>query len=221
MECDLDFLGLIVFRNEMRDDSPATIAKLRVSCVVRTGCGWQPFATPAAHHVRKVLACGARLSHAGKHTPFQDGNIRTVMITGDSPQCGAYIARQCGMVPPDAKLILGEYDGKQGTVVWSEITSGGASDQPPVSTNELMAKVRGCLRRRRGGWVRRTHNTRKFNHNANHTPTQHAADLESGALELAVTGSAFKMLERACRASPLLYFIRIFARTKPEGKVRR
>lgn len=142
------------------------------------------------------------------------------MITGDSPQCGAYIARQCGMVPPDAKLMLGEYDGKQGTVVWSEMTTGGAGGTTPVSTNELLDKVRGCLRRRRGQWVRRTHKPLTIKCDANHPSTQHAADLESGALELAVTGSAFKMLARTCRASPLLYYIRIFARTKPEGKVR-
>ena len=53
------------------------------------------------------------------------------------------------------------------------------------------------------------------------TPPQHGADLESGALELAVTGSAFKMLQHAGRAAPLLYNTRIFARVKPEGKVRR
>ena len=34
IECDLELVGLIIFRNDLREDSPATIAKLRVSdCV--------------------------------------------------------------------------------------------------------------------------------------------------------------------------------------------
>lgn len=34
MERDLTFQGLIIFRNELRDDSAATIAKLKVSAEI-------------------------------------------------------------------------------------------------------------------------------------------------------------------------------------------
>lgn len=82
--------------------------------------------------------------------------MRPVMITGDSAQCGAYIARACGMVPPDAKLMLGEYDGKQGTLMWSEMTACGGDGAAPISTAELMDKVRARVRRKCGAGMRRT-----------------------------------------------------------------
>lgn len=52
-----------------------------------------------------------------------------------------------------------------------------------------------------------------------HRITQHDADLKTGAVELAVTGSAFKILQLMGKAQDLLYSMRVFARVKPEGKV--
>ena len=85
--------------------------------------------------------------------------MRPVMITGDSPQCGAYIARACGMVPPGVPLMLGEYDNKQGSVVWSEMTACGGETATPLTTTELMDKVSVGLRRRLGEWMRRMQRT--------------------------------------------------------------
>lgn len=50
--------------------------------------------------------------------------------------------------------------------------------------------------------------------------SQHEAKLKTGEVELAVTGSAFKILQLMNKAQDLLYYMRIFARVKPEGKVR-
>ena len=50
--------------------------------------------------------------------------------------------------------------------------------------------------------------------------TQHGSKLKSGETELAVTGSAFKILQLMGKAQELLYCTRVFARVKPEGKVR-
>lgn len=53
-----------------------------------------------------------------------------------------------------------------------------------------------------------------------HRTSQHGAKLKTGEVELAVTGSAFKILQLMGKAQDLLYYIRVFARVKPEGKVR-
>ena len=89
-----------------------------------------------------------------------------------------------------------------------------------MTTAELLAKVRRI-------WVARAcacaHGAQHA-HDCGARPIprpQHGADLESGAVELAVTGSAFKILAHAGKIAALLYYIRIFARVKPEGKVRR
>jgi hypothetical protein len=61
--------------------------------------------------------------------------------------------------------------------------------------------------------LRRTHQK--------HRTSQHESKLKSGEVELAVTGSAFKILQLMGKAQQLLYYTRVFARVKPEGKVRR
>jgi len=73
------------------------------------------------------------------------------MITGDSPQCGAYIARECGMIAPDTKLMLGEFSSKEGVVMWAEMTACDESVRDPVSTADLLAKVSGVGRAAQAG----------------------------------------------------------------------
>ena len=36
--------------------------------------------------------------------------VRPVMVTGDNAQCGHYIAKQCMMVAPDVRVLLGDID---------------------------------------------------------------------------------------------------------------
>ena len=55
MERDLTFQGLIIFRNELREDSAATIAKLKVRAVFFV-CG-----VPSARSPHNLSPCVARL----------------------------------------------------------------------------------------------------------------------------------------------------------------
>ncbi|KAK7094175.1 polyamine-transporting ATPase 13A3-like isoform X3 [Littorina saxatilis] len=64
MECDLEFLGLLVMQNQLK-----------------------PQTTPVIHTLQKA-------------------NIRTVMITGDMIQTAVSVARNCGMVRPNDKVII-------------------------------------------------------------------------------------------------------------------
>jgi magnesium-transporting ATPase (P-type) len=36
--------------------------------------------------------------------------VRPVMVTGDNAQCGHYIAKQCMMIAPDVRVLLGDID---------------------------------------------------------------------------------------------------------------
>ncbi|KAL0095736.1 hypothetical protein F4703DRAFT_1729042 [Phycomyces blakesleeanus] len=52
---------------------------------------------------------------------LKGGDVRTVMITGDTALTGIFIARQCGMISTGQRAILG--DVKNGSVVWTDIDS--------------------------------------------------------------------------------------------------
>jgi len=122
------------------------------------------------------------------------------MITGDSPQCGVYIARELGMVAPGALVLLGDFEPASATVRWRRVAPtgasvhGGASPAPAFDDDEPGLPTAAMLE-------------------------SYGPDLESGAMELAVTGSGFKMLRQAGLVPRLLYFIRVFGRVKPEGKI--
>lgn len=151
----------------------------------------------------------------------QAGDIRVVMITGDSPQCGVHIARECGLTGQSTPIFLGEFDSKQGTVMWHEMSADDEGREANLTTDELLAKVSSagcvavalqcvaciCLK------LKLRHTRQKLR------TLQHGSKLKSGEVELAVTGSAFKILQLMGRAPELLYCTRVFARVKPEGKV--
>jgi len=65
LEVDLECLGLLVFRNELKSDAPHAITELK------------------------------------------QGHVRCVMITGDSASCGAFIAKDAGLVEEGARVIVG------------------------------------------------------------------------------------------------------------------
>lgn len=75
----------------------------------------------------------------------QAGDIRVVMITGDSPQCGVHIARECGLTGQETPIYLGEFDSKQGTVVWHEMSANEEGRESSLTTDELLAEVRGSF----------------------------------------------------------------------------
>ena len=74
----------------------------------------------------------------------QAGDIRVVMITGDSPQCGVHIARECGLTGAATPIFLGEFDSKQGTVVWHEMSADDQGREANLTTDELLSKVKRC-----------------------------------------------------------------------------
>ena len=123
---------------------------------------WSPCAPPpfSAHAHRRIvlspLRCtpvvwtqGAPPRFLTLHRP-QAGNVRPVMITGDSVQCGIFIAQEVGMVPEGVNLYLGDFVSKLGTVVWSpaggDLRLKSTDSDPPhadaLTTDELLAQVR-------------------------------------------------------------------------------
>ncbi|DBA79899.1 TPA: hypothetical protein ACH3X1_008117 [Trebouxia sp. C0004] len=51
-------------------------------------------------------------------TQFKEGQVRPILVTGDSAHCAAYIGRACGMVAQHAGLLLADVD-SSGDVNWS------------------------------------------------------------------------------------------------------
>ncbi|KAI8061941.1 hypothetical protein BDF21DRAFT_389640 [Thamnidium elegans] len=61
---------------------------------------------------------------------LKEGDTRVVMITGDTALTGIYIARQCGMMEPHQRVLLGDL--VNGVVVWHDIESGDQVDVDQV-----------------------------------------------------------------------------------------
>ncbi|ORY02904.1 hypothetical protein K493DRAFT_384971 [Basidiobolus meristosporus CBS 931.73] len=58
---------------------------------------------------------------------LKEGGTRTVMITGDTALTGIYIARQCGMIPPNNRVLLGDIS-KSGELLWTDVDTGEPSN---------------------------------------------------------------------------------------------
>jgi len=57
------------------------------------------------------------------------GDTRAVMITGDTALTGIFIARQCGMIGPGQKVLLGDAPaGPRGRVEWRDVDTGADVD---------------------------------------------------------------------------------------------
>ena len=78
VESNLSFLGLFMFRNELKPDTRDAILE------------------------------------------FKKGDTRVVMITGDNAMCGYYIARQCGMIESDKRVILADVV-QNGQLQWANV----------------------------------------------------------------------------------------------------
>ncbi|DBA01044.1 TPA: hypothetical protein N0F65_002654 [Lagenidium giganteum] len=85
VESGLTFLGLILFQNELKEDSRRVIQTLK------------------------------------------EGDVRVVMITGDNAMTACHIAKECGMVSADARVILGDIlsfgDYQTKALVWKDLES--------------------------------------------------------------------------------------------------
>ncbi|KAI9255357.1 hypothetical protein EDC94DRAFT_617434 [Helicostylum pulchrum] len=65
---------------------------------------------------------------------LKEGDIRTVMITGDTALTGIYIARQCGMIDPGQDIFLGDLVHNQ--MVWRNINTGNEINDINTVLNE-------------------------------------------------------------------------------------
>ena len=82
------------------------------------------------------------MRRTSKNTAHQQaGDIRAVMITHDSPQCGVHIALDFGLTGHSTPIFLGEFDSKQGTVVWHEMSADNEGKETNLTTDALIAKV--------------------------------------------------------------------------------
>lgn len=70
---------------------------------------------------------------------LRNGDIRCVMVTGDNAQCGHYVAEKCGMISPQAQMLLGELD-ESNQVVWSGMAVEDQENKTRMSTAQLYGK---------------------------------------------------------------------------------
>lgn len=61
---------------------------------------------------------------------LKGGDTRVVMVTGDTALTGIFIARQCGMIEPNQRTLLG--DVVNGSLVWHDVDSGAEEDVDTV-----------------------------------------------------------------------------------------
>ena len=116
----LTFLGLMLFRNELKPDTTAAI-KMIIAGDVRP-VGW-----PSCFVLRALLLPAYFVIAAS--TKRSENNVTMailllcaqVMVTGDNAQCGYYIAKECGLVSPGTQIFLSEVT--NGEITWKDMTT--------------------------------------------------------------------------------------------------
>jgi cation-transporting ATPase 13A3/4/5 len=89
LESQLEYVGLILFKNLLKPDTTDAILQLK------------------------------------------QGDVRTVMITGDNALTGVCIGQQCGMVPPNTQVILGDVSKNHAShITWTD-----------VATNQIVSNI--------------------------------------------------------------------------------
>ena len=93
----LGFLGLLLFRNELKPDTLQAINKIRA------------------------------------------GDVNTVMVTGDNPHCGHYIARACNILEKNTAIYLSKPLPDSDAVTWSNMEPS-STEREALSTAEVLRK---------------------------------------------------------------------------------
>ncbi|PIA13352.1 hypothetical protein COEREDRAFT_49342, partial [Coemansia reversa NRRL 1564] len=120
------------------------------------------------------------------------GGTRSVMVTGDAALTGVYVARQCGIVPPHARVLLGAMEQQQPEDVPQLVWRDAATDELVADLHTLLAAADAAASRDSGS-----------------TPP----------VELAVTEPAFQQLQASgALEGGLLLRIRVFGRMTPQSK---
>ena len=98
---------------------------------------------PCSKHVASKHRINVR--NSTHHSFFSVGNqdlhahAHLVLATDAVPQCGHYIAKECGMTGAEARVMLGDVDGASGDVAWSLMDSSADSGAvQALSTPALM-----------------------------------------------------------------------------------
>ncbi|OLY83043.1 putative cation-transporting ATPase 13A4 [Smittium mucronatum] len=153
IEKDCEFVGLIVFKNLLKEDSALAISKLK------------------------------------------EGDIRPVMITGDTVLTGIFIARQVGMISHKNGVLLADLD-SNGCVFWTDIDTNKTVSEEFVSSNGI------C-----------------YDRNPISIESEDPSTSGPKRWELAMTGKAFNSFDRSGLLDKYLLNTRVFARMLPNDKV--
>ncbi|KAF7724794.1 hypothetical protein EC973_000751 [Apophysomyces ossiformis] len=147
LESNLSFLGLVLFKNLLKEDTKDAITQLKA------------------------------------------GDTRAVMITGDNVFTGVFVGQACGLVPSNARVLVGDTSSDGADTVSSGPSEKGVVIWTDSETNELVDLDAALL-------------------NDDHKP-----------VELAVTGKAFRALVEQGKMRDYLFSTRIFARMTPVDKM--
>jgi cation-transporting ATPase 13A3/4/5 len=131
---------------------------------------------------------------------LQKGDVRPVMITGDTAMTGVYIARKCAMVPPTATVLLGNLRAKQtegekaptlSDIVWTVVDTATGQKTDEISIQTVITQVEDTTESNKGPQY-----------------------------ELAMDGAVFNVLRNEGELiKKLLPVCRVFARMTPVNKV--
>ncbi|OMJ26892.1 putative cation-transporting ATPase 13A5 [Smittium culicis] len=127
---------------------------------------------------------------------LKDGDIRTVMITGDTALTGIFIARQAGMIPENTGILLADVD-SGGNLFWVDVDTEEAVSQEFVDTNAKDF----------------------YRHSGSSSIVETAVYGQVQRYELAMTGKAFNLLQNTNLLDTYLLNTRVFARMLPNDKV--
>jgi predicted P-type ATPase len=72
---------------------------------------------------------------------LREGQVRSLMVTGDNAQCGFYIAKECAMVAHHVQVLLADLN-EAGSVVWQPMVTTAAESGQVLSTVDML-KVHG------------------------------------------------------------------------------
>ena len=147
------------------------------------------------------------------------GNVRPIMVTGDTAGTAAFIAQECGMLESSKRLLCGDVDAGNDTVIWRPLrTDASVVDTNPqpaqnADSDEILSTVQVLQ-------------ILSASQNASTGLVSDGAGRLNSArsIELAMTGNCFSELERQHTAGPqsilddLLLHTRIFARVSPAQK---
>ena len=170
---------------------------------------------------------------------LKEGDVRIIMLTGDNAQCGAFIARQAGMVAENQTIIFGDAtmtkDAEEGIATLDKeikaFESTGAAPRKGFTVQaatESKAKFEDIVKQaKKSGSIGVVNWSSPGDVDVaadiNTIEAMCSKSADPGDLfervELAITQKALDVLIASGQIDSLVLHIRIFARLRPDGKV--